>query len=103
MGAKVEDKGLQLHQKSDKAVREAYFATKGESYKPIDPKTGKTAVRPLHGAVLRCPACRQGRSCAGTGVRAARAAQRCWRVSGAWLGVHLKPLSGAGAKHPVWT
>ena len=48
MGGKVEDKGLQLHQKSDKAVREAYFAAKNESYKPIDPKTGKTIVSLPH-------------------------------------------------------
>ena len=48
MNAKIEDTGLKIHQKSDKAVREAYYGAKGEDYKPIDPKSGKTAaaVRP---------------------------------------------------------
>ena len=46
VNAKIEDTGLKLHQKSDKAVREAYYGTKNESYKPIDPKSGTTLVRP---------------------------------------------------------
>ena len=58
VNAKIEDTGLKIHQKSDKAVREAYYGAKGEDYKPIDPKSGKTvaSVRPTTQESSACTA-----------------------------------------------